>query len=95
MAGAPPGNQNAAKGRIWGDAVRRAVARRANGDLHHGLDELADKLLDAVANGDLQALKEFGDRIEGKSAQTLAVGGSDELPPIAGVLIRAIDGTGN
>lgn len=80
MAGAPVGNQNAKKGRLWADAIKRAVARKYNGDLNHGLDTLAEKLIDAVATGDLPAIKEFGDRMDGKPAQ--AIVGDDEKPPV-------------
>jgi len=74
---APIGNRNAAKGRMWADAIRRAVARRYNGDLKHGLDELAEKLVEMVSQGDLPALKEFGDRMDGKPAQAI-IGDADE-----------------
>lgn len=78
--GAPIGNKNAAKGRLWRDAIRRAVARRGNGDLNHGLDALADKLIEGVAAGDIQALKEFGDRIDGKAVQAITGGDPDDQP---------------
>lgn len=80
MAGAPVGNKNAAKGRLWADAIKRAVARKYNGDLNHGLDKLAEKLVEAVSNGDLPAIKEFGDRMDGKPAQ--AIVGDDDAPPV-------------
>lgn len=78
--GGQPGNQNARKGRIWQEAIKRAVARKFGGDLNHGLDQLAEKLVDAVGKGDLMALKEFGDRMDGKPAQ--AIVGDDEKPPV-------------
>lgn len=78
--GAPLGNQNGAKkNRLWADAIRRAVARKHGGNLNHGLDTLAEKLIDAVAAGDLPAIKEFGDRMDGKPAQAI-VGDSDADP---------------
>ena len=69
---APVGNQNAAKAKIWAAAIERALERRkpANERLK-AIDELADKFLDAVAAGDLQAFKEFGDRMDGKPAQAI------------------------
>ena len=79
---APLGNQNAKKARLWADAIRRAVARRAGGDLSVGLDTLADKLIAAVETGDLPALKEFGDRIDGKPAQAI-IGGDEGDNPIS------------
>jgi hypothetical protein len=80
--GAPVGNQNAAKAKIWHAAIMRALERRKPADERiKAIDELADKLLDLVAAGDLPALKEFGDRMDGKPAQAIIGGGEDD-PPI-------------
>lgn len=76
MAGAPIGNQNAKQSKIWQQAIKRAIARRANGTIDSGLDELADKLVELVATGDLPALKELGDRLDGKPAQAI-IGDAD------------------
>lgn len=94
MAGAPLGNKNAAKAKIWHAAILRALDKRGAGDRVKALDELAGKLLDAVATGDLQALKEFGDRLDGKPAQTI-VGDSDADPVnvVTEIVIRAVDAT--
>lgn len=54
----------------WADAIRRALARRADGDLQD-INKLADKLLDKAAEGDLPALKELGDRLDGRPAQAI------------------------
>lgn len=90
--GAPKGNQNARKAKIWADAIRRAVARRANGDLNGGLDSLADKLVQSAASGDQWALKELGDRIDGKVPQGIIGGDPDDAPvKIEQILIRAVD----
>lgn len=80
--GAPAGNQNALRGRVWRQAIERALERRSlsRTDGIKEIDALAEQLLTLVAAGDLGALKEFGDRIEGKSPQP--IGGDDELPPI-------------
>jgi hypothetical protein len=80
MAGAPIGNQNATRGRVWRQAIERALERRSKSraDGIAEIDALADQLLTLVAQGDLQALKEFGDRIEGRPAQT--IGGDPENP---------------
>ena len=97
MAGAPLGNQNGKKGRLWADAIKRAVARKHGGDLNHGLDTLAEKLVEAVGKGDLQALKEFGDRMDGKPAQ--AIVGDSEHDPVHVVgrieLIPMANGSGS
>lgn len=89
MAGAPLGNQNAAKAKVWNAAIKRALERRtlSRKDGIQEIDALADKLLDLVANGDLPALKEFGDRMDGKPAQAITGGGEDDAPVhIKGVL---------
>jgi len=99
MAGAPLGNKNAAKAKIWHAAILRALERRkpANERIQ-AIDELADKLLDLVAAGDLPALKEFGDRLDGKPAQAI-VGGDDgdnpiRLEAIAVKLVKPADNDG-
>lgn len=42
------------------------------------LDSLAEKLLINCDDGDMQALKELGDRLDGKPAQAIAVSGDGE-----------------
>lgn len=79
--GAPVGNKNAARAKVWHAAIMRALERRKPADERiKAIDELADKLLDLVSQGDLAALKEFGDRLDGKPAQIIA--GDDDLPPV-------------
>lgn len=78
---APLGNKNAARAKVWRAAIERALdrrtSRRDDGVLE--IDALADKLLEAVATGDLAALREFGDRMDGKPAQAI-VGDADSDP---------------
>ena len=83
------GNQNAAKGKRWAAAIERALERRATGkplpddvsDLIRGLDLAAEQFVDAMfADKELARFKEFGDRMDGKSAQSLAVTGEDGGP---------------
>ena len=89
-AGAPLGNKNGAGKREWSEAIRRAVARRGKGK-EGGLNHLADKLLDKVEEGDMTAIKEFGDRYEGKVPQ--AIEGTGENGELSiGLTIRYVDG---
>lgn len=92
---APLGNQNAAKGKLWANAIKRAIARKAAGDLNSGLDSLADKLVTACEMGDQWAIKELGDRIDGKPHQSVGVAGDEEGGPvkIEQIVIRAVDGS--
>ena len=78
--GAPVGNQNAAKAKVWQAAILRALDKRSGGDRAKSLDELAEKLLAKCDECDMQALKEVGDRLDGKPAQT--IGGDPDGVPV-------------
>jgi Family of unknown function (DUF5681) len=69
-----PGGQP--KNRVWRDAIERAINRRKGKLDLQGIDELADKLLDTAFAGDMVAMREFGDRIEGKAIQAIEHSGS-------------------
>lgn len=64
--------------KLWRDALIRAVKRRESTD-PQALEKLADKLISLAYGGDMSALKEFGDRIDGKSKQQLDVGITGDL----------------
>jgi len=70
-SGGQPGNQNAAKGKRWSNAIDKALEKRSKSDAQAALVVLAEKLLEAADNGDAWALKELGDRVEGKPAQSV------------------------
>lgn len=93
-SGAQPGNKNAAKTKTWNAAIMRALEARSLVNQKNALDELANKLLDNCMDGDMSALKELGDRLDGKAAQSVTVGGDEENPlVIKELVIRAIDAT--
>lgn len=71
--GAPEGNNNAGKNKPWADAVRRALLAEDGKKLR----QLADKLIERALDGDVTALKEVADRMDGKPAQTIAGPGED------------------
>lgn len=71
MAGAPVGNTNAQKGKQWALAIDRALAKRSRVAKKEALDDLAEKLLAKCDEGDMTALKELGDRLDGKVTQTV------------------------
>lgn len=77
--GAPAGNQNATKAKVWTAAIERALQKRGTKKIN-ALDDLAEKLLANCDLGDMQALKELGDRLEGKPAQTVALGNANNEP---------------
>lgn len=88
--GAPVGNKNAAKAKVWTAAIERALERRGS-ERGKAIDEIADKLLSLCMEGDLGALKELGDRLEGKPGQAVTVGGDSQNPLITAIIRRVVD----
>ena len=77
MAGAPEGNTNSNKNnRLWADTIRRVLIQ-SDGER---IRALAEALINKASEGDVSALKEIGDRIDGKSAQALTLGGDQDNP---------------
>ena len=71
---AAEGNQYASKAKLWTEAIYQALERRAKGEKRPRVEilaDFADKLLDAADSGDLQALQELGNRIEGRPTQRI------------------------
>lgn len=65
---APTGNTNSSKNnRLWADTIRRACIQADGAKLR----AIADKLIEKAAEGDIQAIKELGDRLDGKATQAL------------------------
>ena len=70
---APKGNKYATKAKEWTDAIRRAIRQEYGMEWQEALREAALPLVRAAKSGDLAALKEIGDRLEGKAHQTSEV----------------------
>lgn len=72
--GAPLGNNNSSKNnRLWAETIRRAVVQ---GD-GEALRRIADKLLAMAEDGDIQAMREIGDRLDGKPKQQTELSGPE------------------
>lgn len=56
-------------GKPWQQAIKQALKERENGDDPKALRKLANKLLIACDKGDISALRELGDRVDGKSTE--------------------------
>jgi hypothetical protein len=90
-SGAPMGNQNARKAKIWQQAIKRALARMADSTVDAGLDRLADKLVSAAVEGDQWAITEIGNRIDGRPAQAVTVSGDEDNPLVLKeIVIRTV-----
>jgi len=81
--GAPIGNTNGAKAKVWTAAITRALNKRTKLEGKEAIDELAEKLLGLCDEDNLPALKELGDRIEGRAAQSLSLDGDLSVRVIA------------
>lgn len=68
MAGAPEGNKNATKNKPWQRALERELTGEKNADK---LAQIALKVFEKAVEGDIQAIKEIGDRLDGKSVQSV------------------------
>ena len=89
--GAPEGNHNAAKGVRWRNAIETALANRCKSDGQKALVQIAEQLLEKAAEGDLTAIKELGDRIDGKSPQTNILAGDEDRPLTTKVIREIVD----
>lgn len=47
------------------------------------LERLADVLVGKGIDGDIAAIKEIGDRLEGKPSQSIGLGQAEDLEPVA------------
>lgn len=66
-AGAPKGNNNAAKSRRLSSVLQKRMEERKDED------NLMNVLLDKALEGDLPAIKEVFDRIDGKAKQSIDI----------------------
>ena len=68
------GNSLGEKGRLFDQALRRAIAQ----DSGVKLRAAADKLLDCAANGEAWAINTLADRLDGKATQQVTMSVKDE-----------------
>ena len=69
------------KERVWKDALVRAMKRRDAGAKDGdplALEKLADAVISAAMMGDMSAVKEIADRLDGKVAQTTILQGDED-----------------
>lgn len=79
--------------KLWRDALNRAIKRREEDD-PKALERLADNLLNFAFSADaseaLPALKELGDRLDGKPKQQLEHTGEDGADIPLGIAVRFV-----
>jgi hypothetical protein len=71
--GAPKGNDNARKGRLFFDQLRKELVQEDAVKLRM----IARKLVEAAQDGEPWAVKEIIDRVDGKAVQATEISGAD------------------
>ncbi len=93
MAGVP-GRSGKRMDSLWADAIRRAIKRREESN-PQALEWMAEVLLNKAAEGDMAAMKELGDRLDGKPKQRTELSGPDGEQIPVGMKVSFVDGSGN
>jgi hypothetical protein len=85
MAGAPTGNQNASKGKRFASVLEKRIEELK------AMDGIVDALITKALEGDMPAIKEVADRLDGKPRQQVDLGGQDgENPLVTAINIRFV-----
>lgn len=83
------GNRANAKAKVWSDVLRKYSVQNPN-----ELMAIVKSLFDKAKDGDVAAIREIGDRLEGKVSQQVDLGNADDKPfrVITQVALVALDG---
>lgn len=81
------GNKHASRtNRVWGDIIRKLAVQEDYKRLH----EIAHALYEKAAEGDMSAIKELGDRLDGKSVSTTELTGADGADLPLGITVKYV-----
>jgi hypothetical protein len=83
--GAPAGNQNAAKSRMFYDKLRLVLTQEP-----HRLRSIAEQLVRQAEEGEPWAIKEIIDRVDGKAIQATTIENADGSPLLGGIQVTFI-----
>jgi hypothetical protein len=81
---APKGNQYAAKAGRWAGALSKRIEELK------AMDSLADALITEALTGNVTALKEIADRLDGKPKQQLDIGGQEDNPLLTAITVKLV-----
>lgn len=76
------GNQYAAKAKRWQRAIEQALEKRSVVAQRDALEELADVLIAEAQKGEQWAIKELGDRLDGRPAQAITGDGGGPVEAV-------------
>jgi hypothetical protein len=82
--GGQPGNTNSSKSnRLFADTIKRIIVQ-SEGEVAR---KIAEALILKAQEGDISAIKEFADRVDGKSVSTTELSGVDgtDIPFSVGI----------
>lgn len=77
---APINPVGAKSDKLWRGAILRAVHRQMKDGKSKRLEGLAERLISEALSGDMQALKEIGDRLDGRPHQAIEHAGEGGGP---------------
>ena len=83
--GAPFGNANGAKQRMFYDKLRLVLTQDPT-----RLRKIAEQLVSKAEEGEAWAIKELIDRVDGKSVQAMTVANEDGSPLLAGIRVEFV-----
>jgi hypothetical protein len=84
-AGAPLGNNNAAKGKMFYDQLRKIAVQEPT-----KLREVAEGLFEAARAMEPWAVKELIDRLDGKAVQQTELTGAEGAPLLQGIQVTFV-----
>ena len=84
-AGAPLGNTNAAKGKLFYDQLRKIAIQEP-----HKLRNVAESLFAAAEAMEPWAVKELLDRLDGKAVQQTELTGAEGAPLLSGIQVTFV-----
>jgi hypothetical protein len=85
MAGAPEGNKNSAKGKLFHGELRKVLVQE---DARR-LRAIAENLVKAAEDSEPWAIKEIMDRMDGKAIQATEITGADG-EPLTGIQVTFV-----
>lgn len=86
MAAAEGNTYSSKDNRLWANTLRRAIVQSDGAKIR----AIAEKVLALAEAGDMAAVREVGDRLDGKAAQSVALTGPDGGPMQFEQIVRTI-----